>query len=51
MTKGTADLLQVTDAVACREYTLPREEEALNQNDGSKEIGPVLEVATSLLAR
>ena len=28
MTKDTAEFSQFTDAVACREYTLPREEEA-----------------------
>ena len=28
MTKDTAEFTQFTDAVACHEYTLPREEEA-----------------------
>ena len=28
MTKDTAEFLQFTDAVACRQYTLPREEGA-----------------------
>ena len=28
MTKDTAEFSQFTDAVACREYTLPRDEEA-----------------------
>ena len=27
MTKDTAEFSQLTDAVACREYTLPRDEE------------------------
>ena len=51
MTKDTADLSQF-QAVACREYTLPREEEA-SQPKGwiqkNTKIGPVLEVATSYL--
>ena len=37
-------------AVACREYTLPREKEASQPKgwiQGSTKIGPVLEVATS----
>ena len=39
-------------AVACREYTLPREEEASQPKgwiQGNTKIGPVLEVATSYL--
>ena len=51
MTKDTADLSQF-HAVACREYTLPREEEASQPKgwiQGNTEIGPVLEVATSYL--
>ena len=49
MTKDTADLSQF-HAVACREYTLPREEEASQPKgwiQGNTKIGPVLEVATS----
>ena len=50
-TKDTADLSQF-HAVACREYTLPREEEA-SQPKGwiqkNTKIGLVLEVATSYL--
>ena len=50
-TKDTADLLQFY-AVACREYTLPKEEEA-SQPEGwiqkNTNIGPVLAVATSYL--
>ena len=51
MTKDTADLSQF-HAVACREYTLPREEEASQPKgwiQGNTKIGPVLEVATSYL--
>ena len=52
MTKDTEEFSQFTDAVACREYTLPREEEA-SQPKGwirvNTEIGPVLEVATCCL--
>ena len=51
MTKDTADLSQV-HAVACREYTLPREEPASRPKgwiQGNTKIGPVLEVATSYL--
>ena len=50
-TKDTADLSQF-HAVACREYTLPREEEASQPKgwiQGNTQIGPVLEVATSYL--
>ena len=51
ITKETADLSQFR-AVACREYTLPREEEASQPKariQGNPKIGPVLEVATSHL--
>ena len=51
MTKDTADLSQF-HAVACREDTLPREEEASQPKgwiQGNTKIGPVLEVATSYL--
>ena len=51
MTKDNAEFSKF-HAVACREYTLPREEEA-SQPKGSTQrntkIGPVLEVATSYL--
>ena len=46
-TKDTADLSQF-HAVACREYTLPRDEEASEPKgwiQGNTQIGPVLEVA------
>ena len=51
MTKDTAEFSQV-HAVACREYTLPREEEASQPKgwiQGDTKIGPVLEVTTSFL--
>ena len=51
MTKDTGDLTQF-HAVACREYTLPREDEALQPKgwfQGNTKIGPVLEVTTSYL--
>ena len=51
MTKDTGDLTHF-NTVACREYTLPREDEA-SQPKGwiqrNTKIGPVLEVATSYL--
>ena len=51
MTKDTAEFSQFR-AVACREYTLPRDEEASQPKgwiQGNTEIGPVLEIATSYL--
>ena len=51
MTKDTADLSQF-HAVACREYTLPREEETSQPKgwiQGNTKIGPVLEVGTCCL--
>ena len=51
MTKDTGDLTQF-DAVACREYTLPREDGASQPKgwiQGHTKIGPVLEVTTSCL--
>ena len=51
MTKHTADLSQF-HAVACREYSLPREESASQPKgwiQGNTKIGPVLEVATTYL--
>ena len=49
-TKDTADLSQF-HAVACREYTLPREEASQRKGwiQGNTKIGLVLEVATSYL--
>ena len=52
MTKDTAEFSQFTDAVACREYTLPRDEEASEPKGwirGNTKIGPVLEVTTCCL--
>ena len=52
MTKDTEEFSQFTDSVACREYTLPRDEEASHPKgwiQGNTKIGPVLEVATSYL--
>ena len=52
MTKDTAEFSQFTDAVACREYTLPRDKEASEPKGwirGNPQIGPVLEVATCCL--
>ena len=51
MTKDTGDLTQF-HAVACREYTLPREEGASQPRgwiQGNTKIGPVLEVTTSCM--
>ena len=51
MTKDTAEFSQF-HAVACREYTLPREEEASQPKgwiQGNTKIGPVLEVPTCCL--
>ena len=52
MTKDTAEFSQFTDSVACREYTLPRNEgtsEPKGWTRGNTKIGPVLEVATCCL--
>ena len=51
MAKDTGDFTQF-HAVACREYTLPREDEASQPKgwiQGNTKIGPVLEVTTSYL--
>ena len=51
MTKDTGDLTQL-NAVACREYTPPREDEALQLKgwiQGDTKIGPVLEVTIGYL--
>ena len=43
MTKDTAEFSQFTDAVACREYTLPRDEEASEPkvgSEGTPKLGP-----------
>ena len=52
MTKDTAEFSQFTDAVACREYTLPRDEETSEPKGwirGNTKIRPVLEVTTCCL--
>ena len=52
MTKDTAEFSQFTDAVACREYTLPRDDETSEPKGwirGNTKIGPVLEVTTCCL--
>ena len=52
MTKDTEEFSQFTDSVACREYTLPRDEEASEPKGwirGNTKIGPVFEVATCCL--
>ena len=52
MTKDTAEFSEFTDAVACGEYTLPRDEEASAPKGwirGNTKIGAVLEVATCCL--
>ena len=50
MTKDIDEVLQFTEPVACREYTLPRDEKSSDPKGwirGSTKIGPVLEVTTS----
>ena len=52
MTKDTEEFSQFTDSVACREYTLPRDEETSQPKgwiQGNTKIGPALEVATRYL--
>ena len=52
MTKDTTEFSQFTDAVACREYTLPSDEERSEAKGwirGNTKVGPVLEVATCCL--
>ena len=49
MTKDTEEISQFTDAVACREYTSPRDENTSEPKGwirGNTKIVPVLEVAT-----
>ena len=49
MTKDTSDFRQI-NSVACREYTLPRDDQASQPKgwiQGNMRIGPVLEVTTS----
>ena len=52
MTKDTEEFSQFTDSVACREYTLPRDENLSEPKGwirGNTKIGPVLEVTTCCL--
>ena len=52
MTKDTGEFSQFTDSVACREYTLPRDEHSSGPKGwirGNIKIAPVLEVTTSYL--
>ena len=52
MTKDTADYLTQFNIVACREYTLPRDDESSQPRgwiQGNTKIGPVMEVTTSYL--
>ena len=52
MTKDTEEFSQFTESVACREYTLPRDEKSTDPKGwirGTTKIGPVLEVTTSYL--
>ena len=52
MTKDTEEFSQFTDSVACREYTLPREEKLSEPKvwiRGNTKIGTVLEVTTCCL--
>ena len=52
MTHDTAEFSQFTDAVACREYTLPRDKETSEPKGWIREntkTGPVLEVTTCCL--
>ena len=52
MTKDTEEFSQFTESVACREYTLPRNEKSSDPKGwirGNAKIGPVWEVTTSYL--
>ena len=52
MTKDTEEFSQLTELVACREYTLPRDEKSSDPKGwirGNTKIGPVLKVTTSYL--
>ena len=52
MTKDTDEFSPFTDSVACREYTLPRDEDSSEPKGwirGNTKIGPVLEVTTCCL--
>ena len=52
MTRDTGEFSQLTEAVACGEYTLPRDEDSSEPQGWIRvntQIGPVLEVTTSYL--
>ena len=52
MTKETEEFSQFTESVACREYTLPRDEKSSDRKGwirGNTKVRPVLEVTTSYL--
>ena len=52
MTKDTDEFSQLTEPVACREYTLPRDEKSFDPKGwirGNTKIGPMLEVITRYL--
>ena len=52
MTKHTYEFLQFTDSVACREYTLPRDEDSSERKGwirGNTKIGPASEVTNCCL--
>ena len=52
MTKDNDEFSQFTEPVACREYTLPRDDKSTDPEGcirGNTKIGPVLEVTTSYL--
>ena len=52
MTNDTEEFSQFTESVACREYTLPRDEKSSDPKGwirGNTKIGPVLEVTSSYL--
>ena len=52
MIKDTEEFSQFSESVACREYTLPRDEDFSEPKGwirGNTKIGPVLEVTTSYL--
>ena len=52
MRKHTEEFSQFTESVACREYTLPRDEKSSDPKGwtrGNTKVGPVLEVTTSYL--
>ena len=54
MTIDTEDFSQFTESVACREYTLPRDEKSSDPNRwirGNTKIGALLEVTTSYLQK